>query len=236
MMRLAIDAARTAGVRKLVLISNVYPYGRPHSATVAETHQREPVSVKGRYRKEQEDIALAAHDPNGLRTLSLRLADFYGPFADLSLGNRVFDSAVARKPAQLLGPTHTPHEFVFTPDVAPVVSDLLERDDLFGQPYNLAGAGPITVHDFAARVYAAAGVPLKVQVAPPWLVRLLGLFSPMMRELSEMSYLQATPVLLNDAKLRSVLDVRKTPYDEGIRRTLPLGQAGTETGATGAGG
>lgn len=220
MMRLAVDAARLAGVRKLILITNVYPYGVPRTPKVAETHAREPVAVKGRHRKDQEDVALAAHDPGGLRTLTLRLPDFYGPHADLSLGNRVLESALAAAPAQLLGPIDTPHEFVFTPDVAPVVSDLLERDDLFGQGYNLAGPGAITMRAFAAKAYAAAGAPLRLRVAPPWMVRALGLFSPLMRELAEMSYLQTTPVLLDDSTLCSALPVRKTPYDEGIRRTL----------------
>jgi len=220
MMRLAVDAARAAGVGQLILVTNVYPYGRPQTATVAESHPRNPSSIKGRHRKEQEDIALAAHDPAGLRTLTLRLPDFYGPHADLSLGNRVLESALAGKPAQLLGPIDTPHEFVFTPDVAPVICDLLERPALFGRPFNLAGPASITMREFAAKAYAAAGTPLKVRAAPPWMVRAFGLFSPLMRELAEMSYLQTTPVLLDDSALGSVLPLRKTPYDEGIRLTL----------------
>jgi nucleoside-diphosphate-sugar epimerase len=220
MMRLAISAARAASVGRLILVTNVYPYGRPKSPAVDETHPREPASIKGRHRKDQEDIVLAAHDPAGLQTLSLRLPDFYGPHADLSLGNRVLESALAGKPAQLLGPIDTPHEFVFTPDVAPVICDLLERPDLFGRPFNLAGPAPITMRDFAARAYRAAGAPFKVRAAAPWMVRALGLFSPLMRELAEMSYLQTTPVLLDDSALSSVLPLRKTPYEEGIRLTL----------------
>jgi hypothetical protein len=42
----------------------------------------------------------------------------------------------------------------------------------------------------------------------------------MMRELAEMSYLQTTPVLLDDSALRAVLPLQKTPYEEGIRLTL----------------
>jgi nucleoside-diphosphate-sugar epimerase len=221
MMRMAVAAARDAGTGRLVLISNVYPYGRPRTARVAETHSREPTAVKGRLRKEQEDIALEAHDPPRLLTTSLRLPDFYGPHAALSLGNMIFESAIAGKRANLLGPADTPHEFVFTPDVGAVVCDLLERKSAFGQPYNFAGPGVISLREFAVKIYSAAGTPFRVRVAGPTMVRLAGLFSPLMRELSELSYLFSDPVILDDTRLHETLGhVRKTSYDEGIRLTL----------------
>jgi nucleoside-diphosphate-sugar epimerase len=53
------------------------------------------------------------------------------------------------------------------------------------------------------------------------MLRMMGWFNPLMRELPEMLYLQETPVLLDDDKLRRKLgQVHKTGYDEGIRLTL----------------
>ena len=64
------------------------------------------------------------------------------------------------------------------------------------------------------------------------MVKLLGLFSPLMRELSELSYLQSEPVILDDTKLHQVLPaVRKTSYDEGIRLTVEHLRAATGSGA-----
>jgi nucleoside-diphosphate-sugar epimerase len=49
----------------------------------------------------------------------------------------------------------------------------------------------------------------------------MGLFNPMMRELVEMSYLHTTPVVLDDSAIQKLLGpVKKTSYDEGIRKTL----------------
>lgn len=71
------------------------------------------------------------------------------------------------------------------------------------------------------RLRAAAGHPPRARAAGRGMVRALGLFSPLLRELVEMMYLFETPVILDDAKLRAVLpDVRHTPYDEGIRATI----------------
>jgi nucleoside-diphosphate-sugar epimerase len=53
------------------------------------------------------------------------------------------------------------------------------------------------------------------------MLKMMGWFSPLYRELPEMLYLSETPVLLDDSKLRAKFPgVRKTTYDEGIRRTL----------------
>ena len=53
------------------------------------------------------------------------------------------------------------------------------------------------------------------------MLKILGLFNPLMKELVEMMYLQETPVILDDSKLAAKLPgLRKTSYDEGIQRTL----------------
>ena len=50
---------------------------------------------------------------------------------------------------------------------------------------------------------------------------MMGWFSPLYKELPEMLYLQETPVILDDSKLRAKFPgVRKTSYDEGIAQTL----------------
>jgi nucleoside-diphosphate-sugar epimerase len=221
LMRTTLDAARAAGVRELIVISSVYAYGRPQTPTVAETHPREPHTRKGRWRKEQEDLTLAAHDPKGLQTLVLRLPDFYGPGVPNSATAYALKNLAAGKPADILGPITTPHEWVYVPDVAPVLADLLERPAAFGTAYNLAGPGTLTELQFVQKLFAAAGRPLRYREAGPLLLRALGLFDPVLRELVEMSYLHQTPVLLDDAKLHAALGtIAKTPYDDGIKATV----------------
>jgi nucleoside-diphosphate-sugar epimerase len=115
LMRKAIDAMRRAGVSRMALSSSVYAYGAPQAERVSETHPREPHSRKGRYRKEQEAAALEADGEGGLRCLVLRLPDFYGPHATLSLAGQVFQGALAGKAANWIGPADRPREFIFVP-------------------------------------------------------------------------------------------------------------------------
>lgn len=221
MMGLFLAAAKTAGTKQFVLVSNVYPYGQVGAARIKEDHARVPASVKGGFRKEQEDLVLAAHAANGLHTLSLRLPNFYGPNAELSIADGFVKAAIAGKTADLLGPVDLPQELCFTPDVGPVVAGLFARDEAFGQAYNFAGAGTLTWREFATQIFQAAGTTPRIRTLGPGMLKVVGLFSSLMRELSEMSYLQTHPVLLDDSKLRAVLPgLKKTPYVEGIRQTV----------------
>ena len=100
------------------------------------------------------------------------------------------------------------------------IADLFERPEAFGTAYNVAGSGTITTRDFIERLLRAAGRPVKIRTAGTGMLRVLGLFNPLMRELVEMNYLQSDPVMLDESKLRAVLPgLRKTPYDDGIAAT-----------------
>jgi len=133
MIRTAIEAAASMQVARLVLVSNVYTYGVPRTSHVAETHPREPSTHKGKFRKEQEDAVLEAHRTGRLQGMVVRLPDFYGPHADLSLANPIFRAALDGKTANWLGPVNAPHEFLFVPDAGPAIADLAACAECYGE-------------------------------------------------------------------------------------------------------
>jgi nucleoside-diphosphate-sugar epimerase len=221
LMRTTLEAAATMKVERVVLVSSVYPYGVPRTARVAETHPREPEARKGKYRKQQEDLLLEAHQAGKVKGLIVRLPDFYGPGASQALANLIFEGALANKTANWIGPVNTPHEFVYVPDTGPVIVELASRDDCYGEAWNFGGPGAINTLDFITRAYRAVGHPPKYRTAGRGMLKFLGWFNPLMRELPEMLYLQETPVILDDSKLLAKLgNVHKTTYDEGIRETI----------------
>ena len=228
LMHTTLEAAAAMGVERVVLISSVYGYGVPRTPRVAETHPREPETRKGRYRKEQEDLVLEAHRAGRMQALIVRLPDFYGPGAAQALANLIFEGALANKTANWIGPVNTPHEFVFVPDTGPVIVALAARPECYGEAWNFGGPGAINTLDFITRVYRAAGHAPKYRTAGRGMLKFLGWFNPLLRELPEMLYLQETPVILDDRKLLEKLgDVHKTPYDEGIRETVEWMRART---------
>ncbi|RKH18707.1 NAD-dependent epimerase/dehydratase family protein [Corallococcus sp. CA047B] len=221
LMRRTLDAAIAEGVERVVLIGTVYPYGLPRTERVTEAHAREPNTFKGRMRKEQEDLLLAADAAGSIKGTILRLPDFYGPGTERSFLYRAFDGALKGKRAGLVGPLDAPHEFVFVKDVGPVVAALMDEPRAYGHFWNLAGAGVTTQRKMVEDIYAQAGRPAKMMTMGKGMVRFAGLFDPFMRELVEMYYLLTNPVLMDDSALKALLGtVHKTSYAEGIRQTL----------------
>jgi len=221
LMRKTLAGAIAAGVRNFILIGTVYPYGPAGRAPIREDQPRTPHTFKGRMRKAQEDLLLQAHAEGRINATVLRLPDFYGPGVDKSLLDGAAKAAVQGGTADMVGPLDVPHEFVFVPDVGPVVARIIDTPAAQGRVLHLAGAGVTSQQEMVREMERQTGRPLKRRVAGKTLLRLLGLFNPFMREMVEMHYLLTDPVLMDDGALQSLIGpVHKTPYAEGIRRTL----------------
>ena len=220
-MRQTLEGAIAEGVQRILLIGTVYPYGIPKTTPVTESHPREPHTFKGRMRKEQEDLLLAAHAEGKIQGAILRLPDFYGPGVDKSYLDSLFKAAASGGTANMLGPIDTPHEFVFVPDVGAVVLALAGRPEAYGRWWHFAGAGSITQRQAIEQVFQMAGRKPRYRVAGKTTLRLIGLVNPLMRELAEMHYLLTNPVLMDDSALQALLGLlHKTPYEEGLRLSL----------------
>jgi nucleoside-diphosphate-sugar epimerase len=223
LMRKTLAGAIAAGVKNIILIGTVYPYGMAKAKLVREDHPREPHTFKGRMRKAQEDLLMQAHADGRINATVLRLPDFYGPGVEASLLHRAALATVHGGTADMVGPIDRPHEFVFAPDVGPVVAKLVDTPAAFGKIWNFAGAGVTTQRELVSEMEHQTGAKLKLRVAGKTMLRLIGLFNPFMREMVEMNYLMTDPLIMDDSALQQLIGpIRKTPYAEGIRQTLAV--------------
>jgi nucleoside-diphosphate-sugar epimerase len=221
LMQKTIDGAVAAGVQRMLLIGTVYPYGMPRSPLVTEDHPRNPHTFKGQMRKKQEDVLFEVHASGKIRAAELRLPDFFGPNVDKSFLWSTFQAAKVGGRAQLIGPIDKPHQFIYVPDVGPVVTRLIGEDGAWGKVWHFAGSGVTTQEETMRKIFAAAGREPRFIVANKWMLRALGLFNPLLREMVEMHYLLTNPVLLNDDRLNQLLGgLQRTSYEQGIRETL----------------
>jgi len=208
------------------------PAGRPPPTPLREDHPREPHTFKGRMRKAQEDVLMEMATRAGIQATVLRLPDFYGPGVSASLLHRVAVAAVDGGTADMVGPIDTPHEFVFVPDVGPVVAKLIDTPAAFGRIWHLAGAGVTSQRALVQEMERQTGHSLKLRIAGKTMLRVIGLFQPFMRELVEMHYLQTDPVIMDDSALQQLIGpIRKTPYDEGVRQMLAAERAAANPAA-----
>ena len=75
------------------------------------------------------------------------------------------------------------------------------------------------------------GHRLRVRVDGKAMLRLLGLFDPLMREMVEMHYLLTDPVVMDDSALHELLgQMHKTPYSDGVRECLAAIRASPSQG------
>jgi nucleoside-diphosphate-sugar epimerase len=221
LMRQTLDAAIAEGVGQMLLVGTVYPYGRAQQTPAREDHPREPHTFKGKMRKQQEDLLLEADAAGKIRGTVLRLPDFYGPRVKNSFLDGVFNAAAKGGTANLIAPIDRPHQFVYVPDVAPVVLDLLRHPEAHGRWWHLAGDGTASMQEIVAMVGQLAGKPIKTRAVGLGMVRVIGLFQPIMRELVEMNYLLTDPFIMDDSALRALLgNVKTTPLEEGLRQSL----------------
>jgi len=58
------------------------------------------------------------------------------------------------------------------------------------------------------------------QVAPKFIIRLIGLFVPIMKEIVEMTYQYDRDYVFDSSKFEQKFDFKPTPYLEGIRETI----------------
>ena len=221
LMRKTIDGAVAAGVKNIILIGTVYPYGMANAHRVREDHPREPHTFKGRMRKAQEDLLMQAHNDGRINATVLRLPDFYGPGVEASLLHGAVQAAVNGGTADMIGPLDRPHEFVFVPDVGPVVARLVDTPAAFGKIWHFAGAGVTTQREIVSEMERQTGRQLKLRVVGKTMLRLIGIFKPFVREMVEMNYLMTNPLIMDDSALQKLIGpIHKTPYVEGIRQTL----------------
>ena len=66
------------------------------------------------------------------------------------------------------------------------------------------------------------GVEPKYQVAPKFMIRILGLFDPIMKEFTEMTYQYDRDYVFDSSKFEDIFDFKATPYLEGIRNIVEV--------------
>ena len=219
-MRNVIDACKRHGTR-LVFFDNVYAYGQVDGAMTEETPFN-PASRKGEVRARIATLLLDEMRGGNLQAMIVRAADFYGPGAVQSIPHAtVFERLRAGKTPQWIGNPAAVHTFTFTPDTGPAVALLGNSPDAYGQTWHLpTRAEPMTGAEFVRLACAEAGRPFKLQVAPRWMLRLMGWFVPVLRENDEMMYQFERDYRFDSSKIAAAYGLHATPYVDGIARTL----------------
>jgi nucleoside-diphosphate-sugar epimerase len=215
-----LAGAASAGA-KLVVMDNLYMYGPTGGRPLTEALPYNAATRKGRVRAQMARDLLAAHQAGTVRVAIGRASDFFGPRVfDSAAGERVFYPALAGKAAQIMGNANLPHTYSYIPDVGTGLVILGERDEALGQAWHLPGPETVTTRRFLELIYQETGHPLKIQTLPKFMLKILSLFNPMMRELDEMLYEFEEPFVMDTSKFTEAFGNHATPLPNAIRATV----------------
>jgi nucleoside-diphosphate-sugar epimerase len=220
-----VEATRAAGATML-FPGNVYSLGP--GGPFDERGPHRPSTRKGKFRMRLEglleDATKSAGGKTAIRVLNVRAGDYFGPSMRNGLVDRIYGNAARGKAINTFGKLEIMHERVFLPDLARAALELLALGTVLGayEVVNVTPGTRLTEREFMAAVARVSGHPgLKVQVMPWPMVRLVGLFNPVIREFAEMAYLYDTTVLLDGAKLTRLLpQFRFTPLEAALKATI----------------
>ena len=205
---------------RMVFIDNLYMLGPQHEALREDM----PLTARGAkpaIRSEVTRIWMAASHAGHVRIAALRAPDFYGPSVSQShLGSTGFGAIAQGKPALLLAPPDLPHDFAYVPDMARAAVTLLDApDDAYGQIWNMPCAPTRTPREILRLGAEALGVRLRIRAVPLKLLPLLGLASPFLREVADMSFTWDRPYRIDARKFTRRFWSDVTPIEQGAAET-----------------
>lgn len=204
---------------KLVFFDNIYMYDPNFLDGMTEETPMNPSSEKGKVRAQLVHMIMDAVNSGKLKALIARSADFYGPGIDKTsmLNEMVIKPLSQGKRANWMGSVDYRHSFTYTPDAAKATALLGNTDDAFGEVWHLPTAeNPPTAKEWIEAIASEFGVKPKYQVASKFLLKIMGWFIPVMKEMPEMLYQYNRNYVFDSDKFQKRFKVRPTPYSHAI--------------------
>lgn len=214
----AVTAASATGAR-LITMGNLYPYGSP-TGLMTERSPETTTEKKGQIRKAGWALARGADKRGEIQAVEVRASDYFGPGSGgtAHLGSAFFRSVLGSKTARGVGSPELKHSWSYLPDIATTLIAAADYTGEWGRIWHVPSAAwsRTQIADQLNDRYGSHG---KAAGYPQWMLRSLGAFSPMMREVSASSYQFTVPFVIDAAETERLLGVRATPWIEALTTT-----------------
>lgn len=208
-----LDYAEQTGA-VLATVSNLYPYG-PVDVPMTEDLPLAATGTKAMVRAQMWRDAKALNDAGRIRATEVRGSDYLCPGPQSQLGDRVMPRVLAGKGVQLLGDVDQPHSWTAPVDVARTLISAGSDERGWGRAWHVPSNPPRTQRQAVGDLCAAAGVPaVKVSTVPSFLLTVMGVFQPMLKELKETDYQRERAYVLDDSAARTTFGLEPTPWPE----------------------
>lgn len=202
-------------------VSSYWSFMPVRQLPVSERHPRAGGPPWARFRRETEDIL---RDAGGA---IVHLPDFFGPRVHTSTLQLGVIDAVNGKPMNWIGPADVERDYVYVPDAMRVVAELLTREGAYGDDWVVPGSGPVSALQLAGILAKLLNREMRVRAAPPWLLRILGMFKKDLRGFMQVVPEYVKPISFDGSKLERLIGpMPRTTYEDALRATIASMRAG----------
>jgi nucleoside-diphosphate-sugar epimerase len=193
-------------------------YSRSAVTYMTEQSSVDPPSKKGAIRAHIRRMIMDAVEKGHLQALIARSADFYGPDARNGAFNiMAFNNLIKGKKAQVFGDYNRIHTYTYVPDAAKATALLGNTADAFNQEWHVSTTKePLTNMDWIKLAAQKLSVEPRFMSAPLWMIRMLGLIIPIMREFPEMLYQYEQDYIFDSTKFEKRFGFGATPPEKGV--------------------
>ena len=221
LMKATINACKKHNAR-LVFFDNVYLYDINAIPHMTEESPINPPSRKGAVRKQIAQMVMDEVKAGTLLALIARSADFYGPDNDKSFVNEmVYKNFKKGKWANWFIDAEKKHSFTYTPDAAKATALLGNTEDAYNTIWHLpTDKNVLTGREFVELFSKEMKVANKIFVMPLWMLKIVGLFVPVLKEMPEMMYQYDRDYFFDSSKFEKRFKFKATSYQEGVKLTV----------------
>jgi len=204
----------------LVAVENLYGYG-----VIGRLTEDLPMAAqtrKGAVRAAMSETLFDAHRKGRVRAVAARASDLFGPrMAVSALGERVWPNLFDGKPIDWLGDPEALHSFTYLPDFARALVRLGAEERAWGRAWHVPPPPDLSPCQVITRASELAHTPPpRIRRIPKLMLSALGLLSPLMREVGEMSYQFKGDFQMDWSDWAGKFPERPTDWDTALTATL----------------
>jgi nucleoside-diphosphate-sugar epimerase len=181
-----------------------------------------PASKKGMVRKEIAEMIMKEVKARNLTALIARAPDFYGPDNEKSfLIETVFKNIKKGKRPNWFIDATKKHSFIYTPDAAKATAILGNTPEAYNQVWHLpTDKNTLTGQEWVALFNKEMNTSKKAMVLPMFMLKVLGVFVPLMREMPEMMYQYDRDYFFDSSKFNKHFNFTPTTYEMGVKQIV----------------
>jgi nucleoside-diphosphate-sugar epimerase len=181
-----------------------------------------PISQKGKVRAEVAKMLMDAVEKNKVEAIIARAPDFYGPGVIGSmLYQMVYLKLVKDKNPQWLGKLDVIHNFIYSKDIGKAVALLGNTRDAYNQVWHLPTTDQkLTNRQWIELMMIAMNKQKKIQTIPEWMISVLGIFVPILKELQDVGYQFKQDYFFNSSKFNKRFNFTPISPVDGIKEII----------------